>query len=711
MNLRFLLFVLIGLLAGLPVRSQSPVPSRFQPVRVQDATRAYDVLPNCRVLEVPSRSVSVQDLLQKPAQFPFVPYEPGLIKTRFTQSDAHSFGYWFAFDLTNETDQALFLRFVYSGTEVIDVYEVVDNRVLAVHKIGSLESERTYAFRKSNPFCPLRVSQGQKHQIFLYQQGIYTAYVPVFCSATTTLMQSQHSADLFYGLYYGFILIIVLYNLILYLRVREPDHLFYGVWVLLMAVQVALYRGHLNEFLFAAHPEIERYGPALAGIIGLCHVLFTLSFLRLRELAPRLYQLGIGIFGLFFLAFVWDVVAIRRGTLLDLVPLVVLLEGVFSVAAGVVVYRRGFRPALYYILGNIAFFACLFAFLVYAAGRLPYGFFTYNALLIGSGIEILLFTLALAYKITLMKREREAAERGQIRLLDENQRLVSEQNAMLEEKVTYRTAELNQTLKNLKDTQAQLIHAEKMASLGELVAGIAHEIQNPLNFVNNFAEVSVELVEELKEERGKEAGRNEKVEAELLSDLTENLQKITDHGQRASSIVKGMLQHSRGGSGEKQPTNLNSLADEFLRLAYHGLRAKDKQFNARLVTDFDAGLGPVDIVSQEMGRVLLNLFNNAFYTVQQRQKTAGADYQPTVEVCTARQNGQIVIKVKDNGTGMPEAVRQKIFQPFFTTKPSGQGTGLGLSLSYDIVTKGHGGEVTVESTEGAGSEFTIRLPG
>ncbi|MCY7349211.1 MAG: hypothetical protein LH606_00885 [Cytophagaceae bacterium] len=711
MNLRLLLFLLTGLMAGLPVHSQSPDSARSQSIRIRDASQTYEVLSHCQLLEVASRSVSIQDLLQKPDQYRFVPYEPNRLKTRFTQSNAHLFGYWFAIDLTNETDQELFLRFVYSGTEIIDVYEVAGNQLVAVHKIGSLESERVYPFRKSNPFCPLRVSRGQTSRIFIYQQGVYTAYVPVFCSTTPNLLQNQHRADLFYGLYYGFILIIVLYNLILYLRVREPDHLFYGLWVLLMGVQVMLYRGHLNEFFYAAHPEIERYGAALAGIIGLCHILFTLSFLRLRELAPRLYRVGIGILGLFFLAFVWDLVAIRRGALLDLVPLVSLLEGVFSVTAGVVVYRLGFRPALYYIFGNIAFFACLFAFLFYAGGRLPYGFFSYNSILLGSGIEILLFTLALAYKITLMKHDREQAETEQFRLLDENQRLISEQNSMLEEKVTLRTAELNQTLKNLKDTQSQLIHAEKMASLGELVAGIAHEIQNPLNFVNNFAEVSVELVDELKEEKGKGPERNDELEDDLLSDLSENLQKITQHGKRAEGIVKGMLQHSRSSTGERQPTNLNALADEYLRLAYHGLRAKDKEFNAQLVTDFAADLGLIDAVPQDLGRVLLNLFNNAFYAVHEKAKSAGTNYRPSVEVCTARQNGQVVIKVKDNGTGMPESVRQKIFQPFFTTKPPGQGTGLGLSLSYDIVTKGHGGELSVTSTQGEGTEITVRLPG
>jgi len=265
---------------------------------------------------------------------------------------------------------------------------------------------------------------------------------------------------------------------------------------------------------------------------------------------------------------------------------------------------------------------------------------------------------------------------------------------------------VERAFQELKATQNQLIQSAKMASLGELTAGIAHEIQNPLNFVTNFSEVSAELVGELVGELDK----GDPDEARTIAgDLSQNLQKITLHGQRASSIVKSMLEHSRTSTGEKQPTDLNALADEYLRLAYHGLRAKDKEFYAELKTDFDPNLGTVNVVPQEMGRVLLNLFNNAFYAVSEKKKQPSDHYKPTVGVRTQRRNGKIVICVSDNGMGMPEAVKSKIFQPFFTTKPTGQGTGLGLSLSYDIVTKGHSGTLDVETNEGKGTEFIITL--
>ena len=260
--------------------------------------------------------------------------------------------------------------------------------------------------------------------------------------------------------------------------------------------------------------------------------------------------------------------------------------------------------------------------------------------------------------------------------------------------------EIEKAYEELKTTQAQLIHSEKMASLGELTAGIAHEIQNPLNFVNNFSEVNSELTQELKEEIKK--GNTEEVKA-IAADIEENEKKIVHHGKRAEAIVKSMLQHSRGSEGIKEQTDINTLADEYLRLAYHGFRAKDKSFNANFKTDLDEGLPKISVVPQDIGRVLLNLINNAFQAVKDVDK-------PTVTVSTRKKDGKVEVWVKDNGPGIPYEIKDKIFQPFFTTKPTGIGTGLGLSLSYDIVTKGHGGSIKVNSIEGEGTEFIILLP-
>ena len=302
-------------------------------------------------------------------------------------------------------------------------------------------------------------------------------------------------------------------------------------------------------------------------------------------------------------------------------------------------------------------------------------------------------------------------------LLYRNNRNRRKTNAILK----VQKEELQITLAELKSTQSQLIQSEKMASLGELTAGIAHEIQNPLNFVNNFSDVNQELLAEMKEEMDK---GNMADASAIADDVMANEEKINHHGKRADAIVKGMLQHSRSSSGVKEPTDINSLADEYLRLAYHGLRAKDKSFNATLKTDFDVMSGNINIIPQDIGRVLLNLFNNAFYAVNEKlkaeslkPKTEGKAYEPIVIVTTRRlgsppvggDRGTVEICVKDNGTVFRKKILDKIFQPFFTAKPTGQGTGLGLSLSYDII-KAHGGELKVETKESEGSEFIILLP-
>ncbi|MEZ0539475.1 sensor histidine kinase [Fibrella arboris] len=311
-------------------------------------------------------------------------------------------------------------------------------------------------------------------------------------------------------------------------------------------------------------------------------------------------------------------------------------------------------------------------------------------------------------------QEVEALSAKTVAQEQEKQQLLARQNETLEHLVSERTAALDQSLTDLRATQDQLIQREKLASLGELTAGVAHEIQNPLNFVNNFSDVSVDLLTELEEEQARPAEeRDPGLEQEILADVKQNIGKISHHGQRAASIVRCMLQHSRTSTGQREPTDLNALADEYLRLAYHGLRAREKTFEVSLVTQFDPTLPGVSTVPQDIGRVLMNLFTNAFYAVQERTWQAtgqSGTYRPTVTVTTAQTAKGVQIHVLDNGTGIPDEVRSKIFQPFFTTKPTGKGTGLGLSLSYDIITKGHGGSIDLHTKPGTGTEFVLTLP-
>ena len=305
----------------------------------------------------------------------------------------------------------------------------------------------------------------------------------------------------------------------------------------------------------------------------------------------------------------------------------------------------------------------------------------------------------------------------------QRERVLSAERERSRQKELRQAKEIEKAYQVLKSTQSQLIQQEKMASLGELTAGIAHEIQNPLNFVNNFSEVSSELIDEMNGEM--EKGNLNEVK-NISGHVKQNLEKIMHHGKRADAIVKGMLQHSQSGTGQKELVDINVLADEYFRLAYHGLRAKDKSFNAAMKSEFDKNIGPINVIPQDVGRVILNLITNAFYAVSERDKLKLSGYEPTVTVTTKKvdasrvdgssntqsaiRNPQsVIVSVKDNGNGIPSKVLDKIFQPFFTTKPAGQGTGLGLSLSYDII-KAHGGEIKVETKEGEGSAFIIQLP-
>jgi signal transduction histidine kinase len=333
-----------------------------------------------------------------------------------------------------------------------------------------------------------------------------------------------------------------------------------------------------------------------------------------------------------------------------------------------------------------------------------------------------IYPFAIIWMVTQLiifnRQQKALAKERDKRIAEEEQhKIIAAKKDELEEMVAERTAELmkqkeelQEALNELTETQNQLIHAAKMASLGELTAGIAHEIQNPLNFVNNFSEVNQELIDEMNQEL---STGNLQEAMHIASDIKENNSKITHHGKRADAIVKGMLQHSRTTTGVKELTDLNALVDEYLRLSYHGLRAKDKSFNVHFDTSYDPVIEKINIVPQDIGRVLLNLFNNAFYAVTEKKKLGIAGYEPVVTVITKKdvsidtQYGVVLI-IKDNGTGIPEKVLQKIFQPFFTTKPTGIGTGLGLSLSYDTI-KAHGGEISVNTKEGEFTEFVIHL--
>ncbi|OOQ62153.1 sensor histidine kinase [Mucilaginibacter pedocola] len=520
----------------------------------------------------------------------------------------------------------------------------------------------------------------------------------------------------------GILILASLVNVFFFFVSREKVYLYFALFGLCYTLLAGNFP--IADVFLREMPELARYNAELAMFAGFFLWKFLSDFYDSAALFPRWHKwsnyLSYCIFPA-FLIMLWPQrigmawVSIITSTIVSVFILNSLAVLSFSLF-------RSRQDKMFKLVTALPF---LVIGLIYLVADIAYGsgasrnwfvMFIHDS---GSDITLLCFywlVILFLWKMiqrfqTLQKQVlQEALEKERIEREAEAERLqlIASQKEVLEHQVAERTAELHQSLNELKQTQAQLIQSEKMASLGELTAGIAHEIQNPLNFVNNFSEVSAELLDELEIE----LTNGDKEEAiAIAGDVKQNLEKILHHGKRADGIVKGMLQHSRASSSAKEPTNLNQLTDEYLRLAYHGLRAKDKSFNAELITKFGDSLPLVKVVPQDIGRVLLNLFTNAFYAMQQKQKTAGAGYKPILIIKTfTPPSGGWGASVRDNGTGIPEAIRDKILQPFFTTKPTGEGTGLGLSLSYDIVVKAHNGKIEIDSVEGEYTEFTISIP-
>jgi len=486
--------------------------------------------------------------------------------------------------------------------------------------------------------------------------------------------------------------------------VREKAYLFFGFYALTLSQHYLILHPDLPfvDLYIPEHPQLAfPFFFLLTGGGFIFFALFGRYFINLPQLSKRLdtvFKWAIALWVVYLITLLALMIITRRVLFLEGTYIFILLFIVFLIR---IVF---FKTVLvrFYVAGALWLFCftLLGMFWDFYLSDQPLPF---NPWPIGQVGQILIYAAGLAYKVRQNEKARAQADLIKVRNV-ELANLYDESKKQKEE-IEIQKKNADEALVELKAAQAQLIQNEKMASLGELTAGIAHEIKNPLNFVNNFSEVNTELIDELQQEIDK--GNLNDVKA-IATNIKDNQQKITYHGKRADDIVKSMLQHSRSSTGIKEPTDINALADEYLRLAYHGLRAKDKLFDATTKTDFDESIGNINIIPQDIGRVILNLITNAFYAVTEKRKQQPENYKPTVLVSTRKEKDKVEIKVKDNGNGIPPKILDKIFQPFFTTKPTGQGTGLGLSLSYDIV-KAHGGEIKVQTKDGNGTEFIIQL--
>jgi two-component system, NtrC family, sensor kinase len=609
---------------------------------------------------------------------------------------------WLKFAVKNQTESPLFLAFQSNAVSTLNAF-IYDEAGKLTLKDAFVEKD----LHRSNIILNIGVSPK-----FLYVkiQSDFSLQLPLVLSRLEPLNFHYYKLDVKNGLCIGILIAMALYNLFLFFLVKDRLYLYYCLYILTSLWTIAHLTG-LGLLIWGGYPLLAR----LVGIpfVLLSAWLFTVRFLNLDKNMPRIYT-AIKILCVLIACIIpidFLNLQVMRGAAQQLLTPI----STFSMLmVGIISHFQGNKSAKYYVLAWVFFLVGGIITSLSYGTILPYTYFTSNAVLFGACFESILLAFALANRINIYRAESAKAQALAVQRLEENETLIREQNKGLEEKVHKRTTELETSLDILKATQTQLIQSEKLASLGELTAGIAHEIQNPLNFVNNFSELSVGIAKDLNEEMNKKDIDKDYLE-ELLTDLTSNQEKINHHSKRASSIVKGMLEHSRASTGVRELTDINKLVDEYLRLSYHGLRAKDKDFNADFTTNFEENLPKIEVIPQDLGRVLLNLINNAFYAVNQRKQDVIerneeiSSYTPAVSVTTQLFDNQIIIKVKDNGTGMPENIRAKVFQPFFTTKPTGQGTGLGLSLAYDIVTKGHGGTLEVDSMEREGTTFTIKI--
>ncbi|GAB2576055.1 hypothetical protein GCM10027190_27320 [Spirosoma areae] len=500
-----------------------------------------------------------------------------------------------------------------------------------------------------------------------------------------------------------------IYNTFIFISTRLKSYSYY-LLVLLFAL---FFTAGNSGFIISIFSFIDSlpvwyslFDVVASNLLGIVYTLFVQNFLNVKERYPIWNKILNAQIIAYIVSGIVNYINFDIG--FAITELLGLATFPCVIYIGIRSIRDRYPSALFFSIGFSFMFLGILCIIFSLMGILPKNDFTFKyALPTGSTIEVILLAFALANMINVLRRENEEKQARIIRQLEEHHQLQTTLNQELEQKVQERTLELNQSLSQLRATQDQLIMREKMASLGELTAGVAHEIQNPLNFVNNFSEVSTELIEEIQHELTKgdiaEAGF-------ILEDLKGNMKRITAHGYRADAIVKGMLEHSRTGTGEKRLTDLNALAEEYLNVAYQGQKAKNHLFNAELITKFTPELNKIEVVPQEIGQVLLNLYTNAFYAVNEKTQQQKNGYQPQIWVSTHLDNGTVKLQIKDNGTGIPADILSKIYQPFFTTKPAGQGTGLGLFLIYDIITKGHGGEVAVRTEAGSYAEFTISLP-
>jgi len=732
------IFLVLGFTSAITVRAQTDWPPTYI-IATDTTTKDFSLPDSClQIMEDPQGEMKFQNVL---------------ISDNFQnggkKGNSEIKAYWLRYRIENKMQKELQLTFWLNKIPFADLFVKSDSSSWQHSRTGILVPWSQRDGLKSLMAIHVNIQAGKS--LLVYERHIYDYLIPTpdnissadisFAPWVVHNQRNHYTTAIVISFILGLALLMVAINLYFFVIVREKEFLFFSLGILFFGIDWML---NLSDIVFKNIPSIKFYAShVLDSAISFTWIYSIRYFLKTFSRFPRWDKVLIAIsftevLGYWSLEFVPALSPGNFNSLTNTISFILVLAFVLPIFITITLYRRDKDRITRMIIYALLPLCISFGIMALLRFMDSFSFLAENSTVervldivqpVVNAVYpltivwvIILFALTLFIRFSMLRRKyaQEKLEREH-----ERSTMIEQQKVELEKQVAERTSELQQSLENLKSTQKQLIQSEKMASLGELTAGIAHEIQNPLNFVNNFSDINKELIEELKI-KNEELKIDDADVKNLLNDIEENSEKINHHGKRADAIVKGMLQHSRTSTGQKEPTDINALCDEYLRLAYHGMRAKDKSFNCEMKTEFDSSLPKINVVPQDIGRVILNLINNAFYACAERKNLEGfqnlqglAPYLPTVTVNTKNLGDKVEISVRDNGNGIPEKIKNKIFQPFFTTKPTGQGTGLGLSLSYDIV-KAHGGEIKVESKvdvanpglsgRGEGTEFIVKLP-
>ncbi|MEO7265456.1 MAG: sensor histidine kinase [Ferruginibacter sp.] len=615
--------------------------------------------------------------------------------------------YWVKCNIVNAAQQNKDWMLEFDGWKVVEVYSTDSNSAIKKQLTGHVVPVEDKDFVHANRnLTHLTLKAGDSVMVIAkLVTGVDYMRQPSDLSVTVRSFLSEdknyHRLMYFVFFFAGIYVVMFLYNLFIYFSTGDKSYpyylflIFFSLFALLSntGYSVELLRGFRTFPTWATDLDL-----LLSSLFGINIIFFTRSFLKTKITTPVIdkifnYLIAALVMVILPAFFGMSMLATNISSLLGMITTTLILVTSFKA------YKKGYPSSGIFLAANGFFMVSIFIYLALTILEPSQGLLSYYSMPIGAAVQIVLFSFALGNKINVLKRENDESQQKLIYQLQQYNELQEKVNQELEHKVEVRT-------KELRDSQKQMLQQEKLASLGELTAGIAHEIQNPLNFIKNFTELSGELVQELKDEVHTSNGV---IDQEVLNDLLSNTQKINGHVNRIDSIVKGMMEHTRGVSTDKEIVDVNTACDEYLSYAYHGYLAKEKHMLTTIVKHYDPEAGSIKMNKQGMRRALHNVLNNAFYAVDQKKYDALTGEKPTITLTTERHNGNVQIKVHDNGCGIGQKTINKIFQPFFTTKPTGKGVGLGLSISYEIVQE-HNGQLTVETEEGKYSTFTISLP-